>query len=256
MLHSHGPAAETELRPPVRNRYFYGKLLDVYHFELEQSYFNHKRWLLNRTVAGYGVVCGLGVEWSEDGQHVVVLPGVAIDKCGREIIVEKPSAPVKIEARERQPGQPRHEECDDDDEWVHVSLCYHECQSDPERAWGGDCDTESLCAPGSIRERYRIDVLPGRRRHRHPECEIPDVIVHGRIDYGALARFVSRPCRRPPDDCCLVLANVRVLEASKANGNDGIDITVRPIAYTNDLLFELILACCGHEEHETHGGKA
>ena len=72
---------------PVRNRYFYGKLLDVFHFEMEQNYFNEKRWLLNRLISGYGVVCGLNVTLGPDGQSVVVSPGTALDKCGREIIV-------------------------------------------------------------------------------------------------------------------------------------------------------------------------
>ena len=49
---------------PVRNRYFYGKLLDVFHFDLEQTYLNTKRWTLNRLITGYGVVYGLNVSFS------------------------------------------------------------------------------------------------------------------------------------------------------------------------------------------------
>ena len=44
------------LSTPARNNYFYGKLLDVRHFTLEQSYFNAKRWLMNRLTLGSGVV--------------------------------------------------------------------------------------------------------------------------------------------------------------------------------------------------------
>ena len=40
--------AHSDLRAPVRNNYFYGKLLDVFHLEMEQEYFNAKRHLLNR----------------------------------------------------------------------------------------------------------------------------------------------------------------------------------------------------------------
>src|SRR5262245_20843278 len=81
---------------PIRNRYFYGKMLDVYHFELEQNYFNGKRWLLNRLVSGYGVVSGLNVLLSSDLKSIYVTPGVAIDKCGHEIIVCNPSAPIVL----------------------------------------------------------------------------------------------------------------------------------------------------------------
>ena len=185
MAHNHGSAGAGDLKSPIRNRYFYGKLLDVHHFKLEQDYFNDKRWLLNRGVAGFGVVCGLGVEWTEDREHVVVHPGVAIDKCGREIIVVRRSEPQSVDLEGTHPRPVSRDECDDDDEWVHVSLCYHECESDPERALGGDCDTEAACAPSSIRERYTIEVLPGRVRAYRPECSIPGVIEDGKIDFRA-----------------------------------------------------------------------
>lgn len=74
-----------------RNRYFYGKLLSVRDFETEQSYMNEKRHLLNRLVHGAGLICGLGaVTTGEDGGKITVTfeeSGVAVDNCGREIIV-------------------------------------------------------------------------------------------------------------------------------------------------------------------------
>src|SRR5206468_11586399 len=45
------------LTPPQRNKYFYGKLMDVPHFQMEQTYGNWKRWLLNRLALGEGVLC-------------------------------------------------------------------------------------------------------------------------------------------------------------------------------------------------------
>ena len=36
------------LTPPRRNHYFYGKRMDVQHFQMEQDYGKLKRWLLNR----------------------------------------------------------------------------------------------------------------------------------------------------------------------------------------------------------------
>jgi len=50
-----GATCAASVKTFVRNRYFYGKLLDVFHFELEQNYLNAKRWLLTRLVTGYGV---------------------------------------------------------------------------------------------------------------------------------------------------------------------------------------------------------
>ena len=44
-----------------RNNFFYGKMMTVRDFFAEQFYFNEKRWLINRMVLGWGVVCGLDV---------------------------------------------------------------------------------------------------------------------------------------------------------------------------------------------------
>src|SRR5271170_5733650 len=152
---------------PVRNRYYYGKLLDVFHFDLEQNYFNTKRWMLNRLVCGYGVVCGLNVTLGADGQSVVVTPGLAIDKCGREIIVCQQSDPFPLPAPQAAPPVPSYQgaggstpqpgasapappaatnpaavtvappppptngDCNDTGVYKHLSICYHESPSDP-----------------------------------------------------------------------------------------------------------------------------
>ena len=50
------------LTPARRNRYYYGKLMDVLHFSMEQQYVLAKEWLFNRAVIGPGVVCGLDVQ--------------------------------------------------------------------------------------------------------------------------------------------------------------------------------------------------
>src|SRR5882672_2083929 len=73
------------LEAPRRNNYFYGKRMDVQHFQIEQDYGKLKQWILNRLTFGKGVVCGLKV--SLDGNLVCVDPGFAIDGLGREIVV-------------------------------------------------------------------------------------------------------------------------------------------------------------------------
>jgi hypothetical protein len=73
-----------------RLNYFFGKLLTVRDFRAEQSYFNEKRWMLNRFTTGWGVVCGLEVKKMENTPpQVVVMPGLAIDLYGNEIFVGK-----------------------------------------------------------------------------------------------------------------------------------------------------------------------
>ena len=75
--------------PFERNRYFYGKLLTVSDFEVEQKYVNDKRRLLNRFLYGSGVVCGLNVVRVDD-TTVSVEMGMALDFSGREIVIDTP----------------------------------------------------------------------------------------------------------------------------------------------------------------------
>lgn len=245
----------TVLKTPVRNRYFYGKLLDAYHFQLETNYLNAKRWLLNRLISGYGVVCGLDV--TADNEGVVVTPGVAIDKWGREIIVPHKTTPLKIppelipkaapnsENSEKQEKRPKN----DSEKYVHLLLCYHECESDPAPVLSGGCGTEP-CEPGAIRERYRLVFKDGASAPISTQSCMPDFISGDRIDYPLLAKYVTRDCPKLPENPCIPLANIKVSAGEGDPGcphDDDIDITIRPIVFTNDLLFELLLSLL-HED--------
>src|SRR5262249_27195486 len=74
-----------------RNNYFYGKLLTVRDSVDEQCFINEKRGLINRMVLGSGVVCGLDVTWDAAKRELVVSKGLALDCCGREILVCGPA---------------------------------------------------------------------------------------------------------------------------------------------------------------------
>ena len=51
----------SKLFPFERNKYYYGKLLSVNDFEMEQKYTNDKRRLNNRLLCGSGVAAGMYV---------------------------------------------------------------------------------------------------------------------------------------------------------------------------------------------------
>ncbi len=76
--------------PFERNHYFYGKLLTVRDFELEQKYFNNKRRIQNRLLHGAGVVAGLDVVMVDE-QSISLEMGMALDYHGREILVQEPA---------------------------------------------------------------------------------------------------------------------------------------------------------------------
>ena len=250
------------LQTPVRNRYFYGKLLDVHHCELETTYLNAKRWMLNRTVLGWGVVCGLDVEPGPDPDKIVIGPGVAIDPCGRELVVPVKSGPILIPPEVIADALHAHDgSAEDAGPCLHVLLCYHECEADPAPVLAGDCDTSQACEPGSIREQYRVVFRPGWLSPTRLECRIRGAIRNGQVNYAALASWVTRACPRAPDDLCIPLANIWLAgpEGHRCDWED-IDITVRRIAFTNRLLFDLLL--CQTEEpgydsqrddHSAHG---
>ena len=77
--------------PFERNNYFYGKLLSVDDFRLEQQYGNDKRRMLNRFLYGAGVVTGMNVV-AVDDTTILVESGLALDYSGREIVIDEPVA--------------------------------------------------------------------------------------------------------------------------------------------------------------------
>lgn len=257
--------APAELSTPVRNHYFYGKLLDVFHLELETDYMNAKRWLLNRMVTGWGVVCGLDVHPVQDGGAICVTSGVALDPWGREIVVPADSRAVPLpeilterkkrrdedyvrqyDSLERQhnPKQEEPEEEKEADEY-HVVLCYHDCETNPVPVLAGGCDEEMACAASLIEERYRIEIRPG---HVDPislwDCRIPDAITRGDLNYDVLVRWVTDNCPELPDDPCVPLANLRVWQGEDGPycEQDEIDINIRQLALSNRALFYLLLS--------------
>jgi collagen triple helix repeat protein len=85
------PCVACGIRSFARNTYFNGKLLVERDFEAEQEYLVGKDRLHNSLLHGTGTVCGLKVlpHPNPECQHeyVYVEPGMALDCCGRELIV-------------------------------------------------------------------------------------------------------------------------------------------------------------------------
>lgn len=255
---------EEDLRTFVRNRYFYGKLLDVHHFDAEQRYFNQKRWLLNRMISGAGVVCGLDVALTEGRDKLFVEPGFALDRAGHEVVVPSrsklyplpelppPPSPAERGGSEAKEGKDR---CDDDDSvFYHVCIAWQECLSDPELVRvGSACGEETAtCSPGTIRERYEVLLREGRASKPEWWCDLPEAISSGRLNYDALARFVTKACPSIPKEPCIPLANLE-FRPDGESWTVKVDITVRPIVYTNELLFELLLDAL--TPNRSKGGK-
>lgn len=115
--------------PLERNRYFYGKLLTVRDFELEQRYHRSKSQLLNRLRFGAGVVCGLGVAASDD-TTLLIESGMALDYQGRMVVLEEPLL-RKLQMIEGQETLPGHST-------GYLCLRYDETDMEPVNAVGAD----------------------------------------------------------------------------------------------------------------------
>jgi hypothetical protein len=244
------------LATPSRNRYFYGKLLDAYHLELEQRYGNGKRWLVNRLSLGTGVLCGLDVVPSADGTRVRVTAGVAIDGVGREIIVPMDSTGIDpaqpTDACGRPEGPPIR-----GDAMVTLLACYHECEAEPVPVMVQECGTEQECEHGLVRERYRLRIARGEPAP--PGLVTPEQCARifaqppdGMTRREVVCETLDIGCD-PPDETCVPLAVIG-LDA------DGRVATVRRCAsrrtlYSNAVLFDLIM-CLAARVDECCGGLA
>ena len=237
----------------VRNRYFYGKLLDVFHFELESDYLNGKRWLLNRLISGYGVLCGLDVQVAPSGRAVVVTPGVALDRAGHEIIVPRTSDPVTLPPRPAT-SSTTAANCDPED-FVHLCICFEQCEGDPTPIMVDNCGQAVTCASSSYQERYRCVIRDCKAPDIQMVTGLPDLIMNGRLNYHALVERVTRGCPALPTDVCIPLANIRLPSGEDPPSASDIDISPRPIVYSNDLLFDMFLALGGDAPPRNRGGK-
>ena len=95
---------ESKCESGVRNNYFEGKRLTADSFRVEQSYLVERRHLLNRAIYGWGVVYGYGITAAppDDPQHsfagrLKIRAGLALDKCGRELLQTDKSIKVDDE---------------------------------------------------------------------------------------------------------------------------------------------------------------
>jgi hypothetical protein len=130
----------------ARNLYFYGKLLSLSDFQMEQSYFVNKQRLINRLIHGAGVICGLVTSKATDpSSEIRISAGVALDSCGREIVV--PSL-KPIDLKKYLPSSTMGS--------VKVFLGYNACLSDGRQKLPETNSCTSDCCYSTLTESYRV----------------------------------------------------------------------------------------------------
>lgn len=236
-----------ELRAAERNRFFFGKRLDVPHFDLEQTYHRRQQALINRLSLGKGVLCGLSLR--VEGDRLYLGPGVAVDGLGREITVPHT---VEIDPWSEAAG---HMCCDDPsprsrdiDHTVTVFLCYRECLSDHQPAMVDDCAGAPSCEAGKVVETYHIELRDGAPYPREPSraCRALGEADSSLSREERIAARRTKICEALNEDCavdeesaCVPLATVEL----RGGGRIGALTVcpVRPRLYSNETLLELIL---------------
>jgi hypothetical protein len=254
-----------ELTAPRRNHYVYGKLMDVAHFEMEQTYVNRRRWLLNQHALGAGVLCGLNVVARDD--QLWVEPGTAIDGYGRKIIkpvrtsidpwlITEPCGTAQLALSK----DARHE--------VTLLLCYEECLTDYMPVLVSDCGSEQDAAAGTLVETFQLAIREGvpdpltpaldprccAAMHGAPaedEPPTPGSSAGGPCERGAgtglrslerlrqsLCACTTGACPTPAEPC-VVLAVIELLPGGRIGTVE--QCRHRQRVYSNRMLLDLVL---------------
>lgn len=144
--------------PQERLNYFTGQFLAERDFRDEQKYWLGKHRQHNRYLHGWGTVCGLRVVPHPtpecQDRFVIIEPGLALDCCGREILVrEKVYVDVpKLLALSAN-------EADSKGQHLLFSLCYDECKTEVVPALYSECGCEEArCEASRVHESFKVKV--------------------------------------------------------------------------------------------------
>jgi hypothetical protein len=163
--------------PVERMRWFTGRFVTARDLTDEQRYLVHRRWLINRVLHGEGVLCGLRVVPHEREDcaptTVWIEPGIALDCCGRELIIScrlcvtwRPAAEPGCEPPEREEKL--------------LAIRYHEEPVDPQYALIDSCTTKVGKEATRIREGVEWKLAdrdelrhcwPEERARIHDDCD-------------------------------------------------------------------------------------
>lgn len=211
-----------------RNKYFYGKLLTVRDFEDEQSYINKKRYLMNRTIHGIGLVCGLEVsnpKLEESGFKIYLSKGVALDCCGHEIVVSQDG--TKDVKGERKDG---------------LNYIYLKCKEEltepvPVPANASSC--EEICCGSRILESFELEFGDKPAEPSGEEFIAEDLTKRGIANDYYKNKQLNCPVCQEPRDPKVFLAVIK-----KNEKGFSIDETetkkYRSIVYNNPMLYDLL----------------
>ena len=154
-----------------RPNYFCGHLLTDTDLSTEQRYAIEKRKLHNRSLHGWGVVCGLRMTCDDECCGILIDEGYALDDCGNDLIVCEPmrfDVIGKLREKGYLVGDAAYDPCkppeEQDDceirQCFYIAICYKEEPKDFTTPFVAGCRPSlTECEPTRIREGVWFDVL-------------------------------------------------------------------------------------------------
>ena len=230
-----------------RNNHFYGKLMTVRDYKVEQNYINEKRWLINRMVNGSGIVSGLKVSLTKDSDDKVtgfsIQPGLALDKCGREIIVYE---------------EYRHTFEKEITESCFICIEYHECETEPLEILPISCNQDKKHQFNRIKDSFNVlvltpeelecyekDICSESTEVHSPACPLEDKTT-------SLHKYLCDKITNTDADAC-VACNYIILGTLKYEEDNDIsldeDCSDNPLVYSNPTLYEMLECYHGNIPH-------
>lgn len=226
-----------------RNNYFDGKLLTASDFKTEQKYFINKQRLMNRLIHGVGIICGLEVlrkgprAMDLQENQIRITEGVAIDSCGREVILPKF---VDIDLS-------KYLKNGDKTNPLYIWLKYDFCGEQKVPGALNFTDVQEICFYSKIKETYRFGVgnkPPRKSENSNATCTNEDDLV----EHSKGIECSITECPVLSDNGVLVLAKITVRGKEGAFFVSEVDNLTRieddsvhrKIVYSNFHLFNMV----------------
>ncbi len=227
---------EKGLKQFTRNKYFYGKLLTVRDFNLEQSYFINKIRFSHKYLHGMGVVCGLNVKISsvsDEKLELNISSGVAVDCCGNEIVIPE-NATKEVENWENV----------DKSSNIYILLKYSECETEPVPNVSNTSTCEEECCNSRIQETFSLYAT----NEEPSKQDVFEVISHQDSPDKVADEIKEKYYGGKLKDRCSTCEDEGVLIAviNKDNGDFEIDKDktkeLIPLIFTNPMLKDVIVS--------------
>lgn len=239
--------------PQCTLNYHFGMLLGVDDFQAEQGFHLGRSRRHQRLLHGAGVVAGYQVLFEEAATELRVLPGLAVDPLGRELVLEADQCVNLVKWWLQHRGEEAYADLpslDDATFDLDLLVCYATCLSSPVPAIAEPCAGQaSDIAYSRVCETVTLKLV---RALPVPAAEVEAPALtpwpHDRLSLAEVLSTVdiARPDDTRPGELCVPLARLRGLHLLKdAQGWSaqvaGIDLGVRPLLLPTGVLQSVLL---------------